>query len=454
MTYQSKLEKLEQKKAACQKSSPARERITALFDEGTFVELDAFVANGEDGVGVITGYGSVEGDVVYAFSQDVTTIGGAVSKAHADKIAKVYDLAVKNGAPVVAIFDSNGAKLTEGAEILASYGKILSASSNLSGVVPQVSVVAGSCVGISAMMAAGSDIVLMAKDASLYFADAEGDASAEAAMAAGVVDLICDDAMEAVSRARDIITMLPLNNLSESPVWEGTSAAAPAALDNTTEASDLFAAICDADSVLELKAGYAENAATALASIGGSTVGVVYANGRMGRKTNGKIADFVRFCDCFNLPVITFVNVDGFCTCGGVKTESAKVAAKLAHAYADATAPKITVYTGSAIGGAAVAFANADIRLAWPTAVISALAPETAVEFFWHDKLKGADDVAKRRAELAEEYAETEASPYAAANASMVEDIVAPLNTRSVLISSLEMLASKRVSRLPKKHTN
>ena len=149
-----------------------------------------------------------------------------------------------------------------------------------------------------------------------------------------------------------------------------------------------------------------------------------------------------------------FVNVPGFCTCGGTKTENAKLCARLAHAYADATCPKITVYTGSAIGGAAVAFANADIRLAWPGAVISALEPETAVEFFWHDKLKGAENLEKRRAELAEEYAETEASPYAAANASMVEDIVDPANIRSVLIASLEMLASKRVSRLPKKHTN
>lgn len=453
MTYQSKLEQLEQKKTACRKSSPARDRMAALFDEGTFVELDTFAAGEEGSAGVVTGYGCVEGDVVYAFSQDVTTLGGAVSKVHADKIAKVYDLAVKNGAPVVAIFDSNGAKLSEGPEILASYGKILSASANLSGVVPQVSVVAGSCVGISAMMAAGSDVVVMAKDAELYFADAEGDASAEAAMAAGVADLVCDDAEAAVKAAREIITMLPLNNLSETPVWEGT-APAPAAIDDKTEAADLFAAVCDAGSVLELKAGYAESAATALGSIGGGTVGVIYANGRLGRKANGKIADFVRFCDAFNLPVITFVNVEGPCTCGGTKTEGAKIAAKLARAYADATSPKITVYTGSAIGSAAVSFANADIRLAWPTAVISALAPETAVEFFWHDKLKGADDAAKRRAELAEEYAETEASAYAAAKASMVEDIIAPANTRSALISSLEMLASKRVSRLPKKHTN
>ena len=452
MSYQTKLEKLEQKKAALQKSSPARDRITALFDGGTFVELDAFAACGEDGVGVITGYGSIDGDVVYAFSQDITTLGGAVSRAHAEKIAKVYDLAVKNGAPLVAIYDSNGAKLSEGPEILASYGRILAAASNLSGVVPQIAVVAGSCVGISAMMACSADVVVMAEDASLYFADAEGDSSAAAAKEAGVADIVCGDAAAAVATARELVSILPLNNLSVAPVCEG--AASLAAVEPAMAPIDLIKAVCDADTVLELKAGYADAACIALASIGGGTVGVVYACGRAGRKSNEKIADFVRFCDSFNLPVVTFVNVEGFCTCGGIKTESAKISAKLARAYADATTAKITVYVGSAIGGAAIAFGNADLRIAWPGAVISALEPLTAVEFFWHDKLKGAEDAAKLREQLAEEYAETEASPYEAAKASMVEEIIDPANTRSVLISALEMLASKRVSRLPKKHTS
>lgn len=450
MNYQTKLEQLEQKKAALQTASPARDRITALFDQGTFVELDAFAACGEDGVGVITGYGSVEGDVVYAFSQDVTTLGGAVSRAHAEKIAKVYDLAVKNGAPLVAIYDSNGAELSEGPEILASYNKILSAAANLSGVVPQIAVVAGSCVGISAMMAASADVVVMAGDASLYLADAQEDSSAKAAEEAGVADIVCEDAAAAVAKARELVSMLPLNNLSTAPVCEGTATGAAAAPE--MEPADLLAAVCDAGTVVELKSAYAPAAATALASIGGSTVGVVCINGRMGRKANDKIADFVRFCDSFSLPVVTFVNVEGYCSCGA-KTEGAKAAAKLARAYADATTAKITVYTGSAIGAAAVAFGNADLRIAWPGAVISALEPLTAVEFFWHDKLKGAEDTAALRKQLAEEYAETEASPYEAAKASMVEEIIDPANTRSALISALEMLACKRVSRLPKKHS-
>ncbi len=450
MNYQTKLEQLEQKKAALQAASPARDRMTALFDPSTFVELDAFAACGEDGVGVVTGYGSIEGDVVYAFSQDITALGGAISRAHAEKIAKVYDLAVKNGAPLVAIYDSNGAKLSEGPEILASYNKILSAAANLSGVVPQIAVVAGSCVGISAMMACSADVVVMAGDASLYLADAQEDASAKAAEEAGVADIVCEEAAAAVAKARELVSMLPLNNLSAAPVCEGTASGVAAAPE--MESADLLNAVCDAGTVVELKSAYAASAATALASVGGSTVGVVCVNGRMGRKSSEKITDFVRFCDGFSLPVVTFVNVEGYCSCGA-KTEGAKAAAKLARAYADATTAKITVYTGSAIGGAAVAFGNADLRIAWPGAVISALEPLTAVEFFWHDKLKGAEDTAALRKQLAEEYAETEANPYEAAKASMVEEIIDPANTRSALISALEMLACKRVSRLPKKHS-
>ena len=209
MNFQSKLAKLEEVKAVCQTASAARERITALFDEGTFVETSGFVACGDAGVGVITGYGSIDGSIVYAFSQDVTVMGGAVSRAHAEKIARLYELAVKNGAPVVAIFDSNGAKISEGPEVLSCYQKILALSNNLSGVVPQVAVVAGSCVGISAMMAASADLVVMAEDAELYLT-AGSDASAAAASANGVAHLVCADAMAAVAKARELVSILPL----------------------------------------------------------------------------------------------------------------------------------------------------------------------------------------------------------------------------------------------------
>lgn len=451
MNYQTRLAKLTEVKSACQTASPARERITALFDEGTFVELDGFVANGAEGVGVITGYGSIEGFIAYAFSQDVTVVGGAVSKAHADKIAKIYELAVKNGAPLIAIFDSNGAKISEGQEILSAYRNILSMSGNLSGVVPQIAVVAGSCVGISAMMAASSDVVIMAKDATLYLADASGDCTAKAAAEAGIAAIVADDAMAAVKKAKELVSLLPLNNISVAPITEGGEASTEATPDLTGEA--LLNAICDKDSVVELKADYGKSVITAIASIGGNTVGVLAANGKLCGSCSDKIASFVRFCDSFNLPVVSFVDVDGFAGCCDNKAKGVMQAAKLSKAYAEATTAMVSVYTGNVIGAAGVAFGNADIRIAWPTAVISALEPATAVEFFWHDKLKGAEDAAKRRDELAEEYKDTLASPFEAAKASMIEDIVAPAQTRNALIAALDMLASKRAVRLPKKHS-
>lgn len=446
MNFQSKLAKLEEVKAVCQTASAARERITALFDEGTFVETSGFVACGDAGVGVITGYGSVDGSIVYAFSQDVTVMGGAVSRAHAEKIARLYELAVKNGAPVVAIFDSNGAKISEGPEVLSCYQKILALSNNLSGVVPQVAVVAGSCVGISAMMAASADLVVMAEDAELYLT-AGSDASSAAAAANGVAHLVCADAMAAVAKARELVSILPLNNLSIAPISEGTEAAA-GVVDNTADSADLAAALCDADSVIELKKEFAPHVFTALATLDGSTVGVVSVKGELCGKCAAKAASFVRFCDSFSLPVISLVD-----TCGFKKDSCIAAAAGLSAAYADATTAKVTVYTGKAIGAAGIAFGNADLRIAWPTAVISALDPEAAVEFFWHDKLKGAEDLDARRTQLAEEYADTEASPYQAASAGMVDDVIAPAATRSALIAGLDALASKRVSRLPKKHS-
>lgn len=447
MNLQAKLAKLEEVKAACKTASPARERITALFDEGTFTELDGFVACGNEGVGVITGYGSIDGSIVYAFSQDVSVCGGAVSKAHAEKIAKVYDLAVKNGAPVVAIFDSNGAKVSEGQEVLVSYQKILAMSQNLSGVVPQIAVVAGSCVGINAMMAASADITVMAEDAALYLSDANSDTSAKAQAENGVVSLVEKDALAAVAKAKELIGMLPLNNLELAPISEGAESA-PAVIDDQTASEELVKAVCDAESVVVLKADYAKHVLTALASVGGSTVGVVSVKGKLCAKCSAKAASFVRFCDSFNLPVVTFVDTEGFCGC-----TTPDAAAALTAAYADATCAKVTVYTGKAIGAACMAFGTADVKLAWPTAVISALAPATAVEFFWHDHLKGVEDTAAARKALEEEYMDTEASAFAAANASMVDDIITPDATRGALITALDALASKRVQRLAKKHS-
>ena len=259
--------------------------------------------------------------------------------------------------------------------------------------------------------------------------------------------MVASDPMDAVKKAKEVLSVLPLNNLELAPISEG-AASAPASIDEKTASEELAKAVCDAESVIELKADYAKHVYTALASIGGSTVGVVSVKGKLCDGCSAKAASFVRFCDSFNLPVVTFVDTDGY-----KEGTTPAAAANLASVYAEATCAKVTVYTGAAIGASAMAFGAADVRLAWPTAVISALAPATAVEFFWHDRLKGAEDTAGTRAALEEEYADTEASAFSAATAGMVDDVVAPDETRASLIMALDALASKRVQRLAKKHS-
>jgi len=358
---------------------------------------------------------------------------------------------VKNGAPVVAIYDSNGAKVSDGLAVLAEFSNILKAANELSGVVPQVAVAAGSCVGVSALMARAADIVVAAKDAVIYLTDAKGEVSAEEAAKCGYADILADDAMAAEEKARELISVLPLNNLSVAPVLEG--AAAEGDIDTTACVCCNSKAICDADSFIELKKDFG-TAKTAIASIGGIGVGVVALCGTLGLKENEKIASFIRFCDCFNIPVVTFADSEGFCKKNPSKASVAAAASKLSKAYASATTPMLAVYTGKVVGALCVALSACDYRIAWPSATISAMEPATAVEFFWHDRLKGAEDVKKLRAELEEEYAATEANVFAAMKASLVEDVVAPEGTRDALISALDMMASKRAVSLPKKHSN
>lgn len=465
MSMESKMKKLAEMRELADKPTTARERLSMLFDDGTFNELDAFTIG--ENAGVVTGFGYIEGNPVYAFSQDITVDGGAVGRIHAAKVNKVYQLALKTGCPVIGIFDSNGARLSEGHDAMAAYGEMLAQSNNLSGVVPQIALVLGTCAGISAMLASSADFCVMSKKAQLFLtapfvAEAKGEGtegagSAENAAKAGVAGIVAEDDSDAIEQARKLVSLLPTNNLSAVPVWEY---AEPEAV-LTAEACAKTAAVgvADADSVLELSKEYAENVFTALATVGGATVGLVATVGVVCAHAASKTARFVRVCDAFNIPVITFVDTEGFVPSS--KAELAgeiQDAAKLAHAYAEATCPKVSVITGKAYGAAYIAFAgkaaNSDITLAWPTAVISALSPETSVEFFWHDKLKGAEDVASKRAELAEEYAETEASPFAAAKAGYLEDVIDPAQTRAAVLSALDMLSSKRVSKLPKKHGN
>ncbi|WMJ22242.1 carboxyl transferase domain-containing protein [Paludicola sp. MB14-C6] len=461
---QAKLNKLVELGNKIDQNAPARKRITTLFDADSFVELDAFALSGDDTAGVVAGYGLVEGAIVYAYSQDVTVNSGAVSKVHAKKIRKIYELAAKTGCPVVSILDSNGAKLDEANMMLSAYSKMLMWSNNLSGVVPQIAVVLGTCAGASAMLAASADFVVMSKNGELFMTapfvtSANGDktenaGSAENAAKAGVASVVCEDEDACLDSVRRLITMLPTNNLTAAPLFDYAENAQT--FDPEGCPKLVAEAIADVDSLFEINKDYANGAYTYLGTVAGITTAFVVTskNNPLDAAACDKVARFVKICDAFNIPMVTFVNTNGFEMTADVSI--IKKAAELASAYAEATTAKISIITGKAYGAAYIALgaknANADVTLAWPQAEISALAPETAVEFLWADRYKGTDNLQATRKELVEEYIDTVASPFEAAKGGYIENVIAPESTRATVINMLDMLAGKRASKLPKKH--
>lgn len=463
MSTESKSKVLADARAAAVKASPARERLTQLFDGNSFVELDAFAKAGGQSAGVVTGYGAIDGSPVFAFAQDIESAGGAVGKIHAAKIKKVYELAAKTGAPVVGIYDSNGARLSEGNDALAAYGDMLQCSSNISGVVPQVSLVLGTCAGTAAMIACNADFVVMSENAEFFLnAAGAGDAGKAAdAAKSGTAHLVLPTEAEAIGAARNLISLLPLNNLAASPVCDFSETDAGAALAAACEnigdadAMSILESVFDANSVIELQKDFGTASIAALGTMGGFTCGAVAAGGKLGKDDCAKIARLVSICDAYQIPVITFVNTEGFQACGEETLAGAvRESAKLAHVYAQATCVKVSVITGAAYGSAYIALAGtnagADVTYAWPSAVISALEPKTAVAFTEGGKITADKD----RAAVENEYKETTASAYTAAADGYIEDIIDPAATRSVLLSTLDMLAGKRVTGLPRKHSN
>lgn len=449
------------------KATAARERLTALFDPDTFVEVGTLVKTGCDGSGVITGYGLVEGSPVYAFSQDSTQKSGAVGAAQGSKIKKIYDLALKTGAPVVGIYDSNGAAVDEGLDAMAAYGEMLCWSNNLSGVVPQVSLVLGVCAGSAALIAASADFVVMSEKAELFLTtgDAESASDAKNAAASGVAHIVEKDDAQAITAARSLISLLPSNNLSAAPMCDftaadGAEAALTAAAGNIDAAdlSEIAKQVVDANSLIELQPEFSGcQARVGLATIAGSTVGIVCASnsGKICSNGSSKIARFVTICDSFQIPVVTIVNCEAFAPAPGHSFRGGvREVAKLAHVYAEATTPKVAVVVGKAYGSAYIALAgraaNADYTVAWPSATISALSPQTAIAFLGGDRITA--EVSREQAEA--DYAANDASAFAAAAKGHIDDVIDPAQTRSVLISALDMLAGKRVSTLPKKHGN
>ena len=461
MSLESKLQVVLDTKAAV-RCTTAHERLAKLYDEGSMVEFDTLVKSEGGLAEVVTAYGTVEGLPVYSFAQNGDVSGGAISKAQAVKIKKIYDFASKTGAPVVGIYDSQGARLKQGDEILAAYGDMLLWSSSLSGVVPQISIVAGTCVGTNALLAVSADIVIATKETDFGIETNGSEKKAEDV--AESVHILAPDTDGAIAQARKMITMLPSNNLGMAmsvdfapPVVSGDEldAVAPSVFTEARVISYIISGIVDAGSLLDLQPKFGRSVLTALATINGNTVGVVssrsrYNVGKIDADGAAKAARFVRFCDAFSIPIVTLVDTYGF--------NSVRDAAKLAHAYAEATTVKLAIVTGAAYGPAFVAMAgraaNADLTLAWPTAVIAPLAPETFAAIMYADKLKGAADPVAKRGEIVNEYKDTLASPAEAAANGYIDDVIAPSETRSSIVMALDMLASKKVTRMAKKHSN
>ncbi|MHB1315229.1 MAG: acyl-CoA carboxylase subunit beta [Christensenellales bacterium] len=466
----------------------ARERISALLDEGSLVEIDAFITQSSAGFGtdkpqvagdgVLAGYGTIDGNPVVVFSQDFTVFGGSISSANAKKIAKVYDLAIKNGCPIISVTDSAGARIQEGAASMNGYGEILKHAASASGVIPQISIIAGPCIGGAAFYAALSDFVFAVDkiskmsvvapqvlQAAENLKELDSIGSARELYKQGTAHFLCDNEESCFDLVKQLVSYLPSNNLEDVPSYEeGEPASDLSALTNYE--GDMLAAIkavVDFESLLEVQAGYASNIITALAQIKGATVGIIANNaaineGRLDSAACAKGARFVRFCDCFSIPVVSLADSAGFVLSTNEEKYLAQSASKLIYAFAEATVPLVSVVMGKAIGAGYVAMCNsalgADMVYAFPQAQISPLNPDTAVAVLFSKELSAAQDPVAFRTAKEEEYALRFASPFEAANLGYVDDVIDPAALRQVLDAALNMLFNKRASTSPKKHGN
>lgn len=432
------------------KTSKGYARVISFLDSGSFCELDGLVKSGEGYAEAVAGYGTADGCPVCVFSQNSDISGGAMSKAQASKLQKLYRLAIKKGVPVVGFFDSEGARINEGADILKAYGDILLDANNLSGVVPQISVILGPCTSTSAMIAAGADIIIMSDKGELTINTNGEGGKPEEAERLGIAHILAGNESRAIDCARKLISVLPSNNLESAPDMEPAEPELSGGLTVDAKMDKIISSICDSGSFIEFGKGFAPSVITGIGQIGGFTSGVICLEGTLDADCCSKAARFIRFCDSFSIPAVTMVNAEKFATL--------REASKLSSAYSEATTAKITVVTGSAYGAVYIAVAgrgaNSDYTISWPDAAISPLAPETAAIFLWNDKLKGSENPIEDRKKLIEQYKVTEAAPLKAAADGLIENVITPSETRSSIISALDMLSGKRVSILPKKHSN
>ena len=437
----------------------AYKRLELLFDGGAYTEIDRFAKNGETASGVVCGYGNVCGAGVYAFSQDVSVCSGAMGRAQAAKIKKVYDLALMNGCPVVGIFDSNGAFADEGVDALNAYGELIAAAGKLSGVVPQIAVIAGKCIGSAAVLAAISDVAVMTESAtycvnSSAITGDEKVGTAKTSADNGLVAKVLSTDAEAFEAVANILAMLPSNNLSVPAVADYV----PAAQSGEGVYSKITA-VADANSFNELWSDFGCCSKVGFARVAGNPVGIVATdssknNAKLCGNGAAKAARFVRLCDAYSIPVVTLIDCAGFM--GSADDElsgDVKMVASLTGAYAEATTAKVAVIVGKAYGAAFTAMAGkasgSDIVLALADVEICALEPMTAVQFLYKDRLGE-----EKREDLEKEYALSEGSPFKAAENGAVDDIITADDLSAKVIAALDMLASKRVATMEKKHSN
>jgi len=477
----------------------AHERLDILMDEGSFVETDSFaVHRAHDfgmadkrppGDGVVTGYGTIDGRKVFVASQDFTVFGGSMGEVHAQKVCKVMDLALQTGAPFIQINDSGGARIQEGAASLAGYGYIFERNVRSSGVIPQISVIMGPCAGGAVYSPAITDFTFMVKETSHMFItgpeviksvtgedvtmEALGGAMTHATQS-GVASFVGEDDEDVLMRVRYLLSFLPSNNLEDPPAYASTDdpervteALTHLIPDRAAEPYDMHEAIryvVDDGEFLEVFPLWAANIVTGFARLDGRSVGVI-ANqpkvlaGTLDIDASEKASRFVRFCDAFNIPILTFVDVPGFLP--GTTQEYNGIirhGAKLLYAYAEATVPRMTVITRKAYGGAYLVMNSkhlrADVSFAWPTAEIAVMGADGAVNVVFRKEIEKAEDPAGRRAELITEYRDKFSTPYAAAERGFIDDVIEPAETRPRLIKALRMLSTKRESIPARKHGN
>lgn len=477
----------------------ARERMNILFDENTFVELDAFVKHRctnfdmatleAPAEGVITGYGKVDGRLVYAFAQDFTVVGGSLGEMHAAKIVKVMDLALKMGAPCVGMNDSGGARIQEAVDALKGYGSIFFRNTISSGVIPQISIIMGPCAGGAVYSPAITDFIFMVENTSQMFitgpqvikavtgevvtAEALGGANTHNSVS-GVAHYKSADDTAAILEVRRLLSFLPSNNMEKPPVYatnddpnrliEELNSIIPDSPNKAYDVKDIIRSIVDDGDFMEYQELFAPNIVTGYARLNGQTVGII-ANqprvmaGSLDINASDKAGKFIRTCDAYNIPLLSIEDVPGFLP--GTSQEYGGIirhGAKMLYAFSEATVPKITLITRKAYGGSYIAMCSkelgADMVLAWPTAEIAVMGPDGAANIIFRKDIDASSDPKQTRAEKIQEYKDEFATPYKAAERGYVDDVIEPAHTRIRLIDALDMLSSKKEQRPPKKHGN